>query len=850
MFNSSNKKEADEKKKVDSYRKNIIRIFKIIPALVILPAIAKTNEVDRELGLGSQNVPDDKSFDFIIKKIKNLFIANDSLKYIGQCQSVEELRHVVPNDIGQRIQLASYYASVNISQFSKAGGGEFYAIKDKSLDDDNGTVFRVNEEWCWLRVKAGVCDAEWFGVTGDNIPREENISSAIDYITRVGGILEFPKGMINFGTLRKQIKYFEGIQKFILRGQGKATIFTFENVDPSPQKKSQFGIAEPALIKITGLDTSRYIDSVVIENLCFEYSKQRNQGGADFNNLGVCHPSPYSKGTIALDVSYCLNPIFRNIHFYNIYGNGIYCRRSFNPHCSNLYFYNVSANQLVAQDGSMSKDSSGGAIFLWSCYGGTITNCVAWNTRKYNVDFKTPDTGQQLNGTLCGYIGLWSEFYVGSVGQINQAPPKIEWLKTITKNDDRLSRGIEISNCIVYGYVIGIKGEAEVDISVINNQVLNCYMPISCSGVRGVIQRNFTDMLYCDDIPCPQHGYEQRRSHLGGMSYAVVNPANQNLDISYNYVRTKNYPAFTTSRLNLKFNYNYINILGWANLFNTVTTSGFIGLEIRGNTYIVDEKAKPRKSNLSYNTTAIISSNSFRNMSNADLIIEIEKNKKGINNFIIEKNIFTGKISLRSNAKISISENYFSSHNAAEAPYIEVFANDALISKNIMHLSSLQKQGIIIKGDHISLKGNYFFIEEDDALEKKITECIIDIPDFASYLTASHNIINNNTTNLPLIKANSLAVLRAFSNSSDAESFMINCKNKISGPIIFDCTNIFALGLMLRENLTDEPNSPENLWGKYKCFVGSRLYYVYPKSKGKEGIVMTDDGWKEFGEIK
>lgn len=59
----------------------------------------------------------------------------DGFKYIGQCESIAELRTIEPTQDQQRIWVKSWHAGLN------KGGGEFYAdFNDTTTTDNSGTV--------------------------------------------------------------------------------------------------------------------------------------------------------------------------------------------------------------------------------------------------------------------------------------------------------------------------------------------------------------------------------------------------------------------------------------------------------------------------------------------------------------------------------------------------------------------------------------------------------------------------------------------------------------------------------------------------------------------------------------
>lgn len=823
------------KKAVDGKLRRAAIQFSIfsIPALTLLFKTQKAGANDINVNVvEKEKHPEEKKMN------------KDGVKKTGRALSVIDLKSTIPDFPGQNISLDSWHDQNLTDSHYPVGGGVLYSVFDDELEDDGGTVFRVNSEWCWVRNVSEIIDAQWFGVTGDGIDRSESISSAIDYITKNGGTLSFPNGKINFGKLRKRIEYYEGIKEFTIQGQGYSTIFTFDNIDPPERPSEKNWVSEAPLILIKGKGTEQYIDSPIIENLTIDYSSQRNGGGTNLETLEECHPTPHSIGAIAIYAVYCLNPVFRNIKFNNIYGSGIYCRKSFNPVSSNLYFYNVSANQIIDRVGKMDKDNSGGAIFYWSCYGGKIEGCIAWNKRKYTSLIESPDNGQQIQNTLCGYIGFWSEFSLNRTDRDDNSPPMMDWLNNKESRNDRVSRGTEIYNCTVYGYVIGIKGESAVDISIVNNKVLNCYLPILCSGVRGIVQRNFTDMLACEDVLCPQGGLEEKRSHLGGVTFAPKSVYNQNLEITSNYVRTKNYPAFTTSRINLKFLYNYININGRAPIFKSVSKGDFHGLEITGNTFIIESGSVPAQSNLYSNNTVTISKNSFESKSTKPVIINFSSVDNSESSVLFYENYIDGPVELIFKSSASIKNNNIIMPAAYNGDIIKLKGNESELTNNYFLFNSQQKaQAILIGCENVRIESNNIKINiNGDVTSNGIFH-------FESHSRAPlliGNKIINNKVNLSLIVADVLIMPTIENNISDGDAALLWIREKLKGPVTFKL-NSFQGGFINNENAGLDANLISNLWEDYSPCAGERIFYMLPIPGGKEGIVMTTNGWREFG---
>ncbi len=805
-----------------------------------MPINKKISNTNVEMDSQSNNIPLNKK-GIIIENFSEIISKNDGFRYIGSCASVRDLRQTEPQYTGQEILLKAYY-----DDNSSSGGGLFIAIPNSDLNDDGGIIFEVNDKWCWKRIYSNEILAEWFGVRNDGVSCEENINSSIDYITRFGGTLVFSIGIINFGRLRKTVNFFPGIKSFIIRGQGAATVFSFENIDPPARPNNKNWVFEQALLTFNGIDNGHFIGPFILENFAIDYSKQRNKGGTDLESLSECHPTPHSAGTTAIFASYCLNPVFKNISFSNIYGNGIYCRRSLKPLAENNLFKDVSANQIIARDNRMDRDCAGGAIFFWSCYSGTIRDCIAWNTRKYTVEFDSPDNGQPLEGTLCGYIGFWCEFDISLKSKDNTEPPWIDWLNVDKRrDDDYVSRGMEISNCLVYGYVIGVKGETLVDVSIINNVVLNCYLPILCSGVRGIIQRNFTDMLDCEDIKCPQGGLEQKRSHLGGITFAKNFNSNLSLEISHNYVRTSNYPAVITSRLNIKFLYNYVDLHGKACLFSSSGKGRLIGFEMIGNVFYFNENANPATSNLVSNAKALIENNTF--IINCEKIVEIVfKKNPDSENISFIGNTSIGPLIINSDISLTLKDNYFSNRGVSQS-HIVAKGDYSKISNNIFECTRDFDQAIIeLYGRGHSVEQNLFIVRQGKKKPNTLA-AFLKLKAKTLFIEINNNRISGNDDNRPFIMAEDCSILNAHNNGSDGIARLIDSMNKIKGPVSFS-RNQFKQ--QITDNpLFDEPNQAQKLSDEFNASIGERIYYILPQRNGREGIVMTSEGWKEFGQI-
>ncbi|EFM88737.1 Uncharacterised protein [Actinobacillus pleuropneumoniae] len=102
----------------------------------------------------------------MIETFKNDLKAPDGFKFIGQCESIEQLRTIEPTEHNQRILVKSYYAGTNI------GGGEFYAdLQDSTTADNAGTVVVTASGKRWKRIYTNITP-EAFGAVGDGVTND------------------------------------------------------------------------------------------------------------------------------------------------------------------------------------------------------------------------------------------------------------------------------------------------------------------------------------------------------------------------------------------------------------------------------------------------------------------------------------------------------------------------------------------------------------------------------------------------------------------------------------------------------------------------------------------------------
>ncbi|MEY7614425.1 pectate lyase superfamily protein, partial [Klebsiella pneumoniae] len=83
------------------------------------------------------------------------------LALIGQCESINELRTIIPENHGQRISVKGYYPSSN-----EGGGVFYYDENDKTSKDNDGTII-ISKGRRWKRENTYLMEPEFFGAKGD-----------------------------------------------------------------------------------------------------------------------------------------------------------------------------------------------------------------------------------------------------------------------------------------------------------------------------------------------------------------------------------------------------------------------------------------------------------------------------------------------------------------------------------------------------------------------------------------------------------------------------------------------------------------------------------------------------------
>ena len=90
--------------------------------------------------------------------------SNDGEKYIGECQTIAQLRTIEPSFDKQRITVREHTAG------TRKGGGEFRAVlAGSSYTDNNGTIIKTSGGAAWLRLNAEPTNPLMFGAVGDGV---------------------------------------------------------------------------------------------------------------------------------------------------------------------------------------------------------------------------------------------------------------------------------------------------------------------------------------------------------------------------------------------------------------------------------------------------------------------------------------------------------------------------------------------------------------------------------------------------------------------------------------------------------------------------------------------------------
>ena len=211
----------------------------------------------------------------------------------------------------------------------------------------------------------------------------------------------------------------------------------------------------------------------------------------------------HSPGVIAFDSEFSDGMEVLNVVGRDVYGNGVILSRSPNSLVDNVRMFNVSAGNPGA------ADSTGGGISIMrgSQVGTLISHGIGINTRQYKTDTIAGFNTITAKNTLCGYIGVWTEYGIDIDGITS--PGAELWGKAEPKNG--VSFGCRIENCMVFGYTLGFKLEGHTPAVVDSCMAVNCWIPFIGAATQGRIVNCCGDSGDIDKKQCPQSGYEYVR---------------------------------------------------------------------------------------------------------------------------------------------------------------------------------------------------------------------------------------------------------------------------------------------------------------------------------------------------
>lgn len=717
-----------------------------------------------------------------------------------------------------------------------------------------GTSFGITVEDA-LNRDAVVYAAE-FGVTGDGVECGAAIQTAWNYIATHGGELRFPPGVINFGTTRINIGYSSSLKPHVISGHGDATTFKFDDIPPSGLGPTANWVKETPLIQYVGNNgVSQHIPPVTLRDFCIDYSNQSNKGGTDLSTLAITHPTPYSLGVLAIYFFYGLHPKVENVTFNEIYGDGMIFRKCTMPTVRNNKGYNVSAGNILTRHApqSMSKDSNGGFIFLWACHGGLVENNLAWNKRTYQASVTSIDNGAQIKDTLCGYIGIWTEYgydqNMAADGSGETAPPLISayvsYENVNTSNFNNEALGAVIRNNTVYGYTIGIKSEGLNEAAITQNTVLNCYLPLFASSTRSVIADNWTDMLFCDNITCPQGGYQYIRGNIIAHNYSTVfDGARTGVTIRGNKLYCTNYPGMSLNRPDVTISGNILRFArGVAKPFDISLSSMAKGGIIRDNLFFIDHSVSSiSTSNLQYHSGIVFSGNRFINRSAYVATIAF---RNTCNDIVLENNTFDGFFFVSVQCRAAVRQNTFDCWTAIDSAYytgklLECTNKCDVIGNKFRINSSAVSCQITLQANYCSLEKNTIEVQNTGAVV--LNAWVYSTAGNLGLKIKDNQLVSNVGSN-PMLYLSNVHFPEIKGNYCD--SALISVGGNMYAPVdigINKCGSLWSA-------TPREYNTAANLSPNITAYVGMKMNYLQPTSGGAEGVVYTASGWKTFGSI-
>lgn len=282
----------------------------------------------------------------------------DGFKYIGECESIAQLRTIEPTADQQRILVKSYYAGKNI------GGGVFYAVfADNTTVDDGGTAIVTRKSKRWKRIiQDNSVFVEWFGVTEENAA--DGINRALRYARNRTGTKICCLG--NYYNIKNHL-----------------AIWANTHIDFNNATLNKDFIRDPnnGAQGLIGMRFDVGNENVVIENakvlMNGHLLKNNNQeGGANFfgtsnvKNLIIRNIEVRDiKNVHAIDLANYQNVLIENCRFLGAYAEDT------EPVKTRHY---SEAIQLESQTQGSNHAELGSIAVVRNCYFGASNNCPSW----------------------------------------------------------------------------------------------------------------------------------------------------------------------------------------------------------------------------------------------------------------------------------------------------------------------------------------------------------------------------------------------------------------------------------------------------------------------------------------
>ena len=333
-----------------------------------------------------------------------------------------------------------------------------------------------------------------------------------------GGRGCIPAGLLYSKTYRPKANMIDGAFKsFEIVGDGAGnTTIKFGNVSPVLNEGGTAVVtAEPRLFNISGVAGLQVAPRCKFSGFTIDYSEQVYKGGANSANPGLTDIKPLSTGVNVFSAEYADGLEIENVVMKEVYGNGIILSRCPNSRLINVRGFNVSAGNPGA------ADSTGGFIGIMrgSQVGTLVSGCTAINTRVYQTDTVAGFNNITAKDTMCGYIGIWTEYGTNTDGKF--APGTELWGSVTPKNN--ASMGCRVESCMVYGYTLGFKLESNTPCVFDSCVAINCWIPYIGGASQGRVVNSYADGGVSDLKQCPQSGYEYVRALF--VHYNINGPA-------------------------------------------------------------------------------------------------------------------------------------------------------------------------------------------------------------------------------------------------------------------------------------------------------------------------------------